>query len=80
MKKKIEIEYSFDKTGAIKTEVVYDMREVVIDVLVALQTSLDGLTQQALTVASENGVAEKDVENYLRTIKIKDLNNGKNSI
>ncbi len=80
MKKKIEIEYSFDKNGAIKIGVVYDMREVVNNVLTALRATLNGLSHQALTVASENGVLEKDMEGYLRTMKMKDLNNGKNSI
>ncbi len=71
MKKKIKIEYSFDNTGAIKTEV--DMREIVFDVLVVLRAALNGLTERGLMVASYSGISEKDVESYLRTITIKDL-------
>ncbi len=70
----IVIKYSIDKSGAMTTKATCDMDAIIIDILTALQFAMDNLSKLSLKAATDRaGLTEKEAENFLRTITIKDL-------
>ncbi len=71
----IVIKYSVDKSGAMTTDVTYDMDSTVLDALVALQLSYNNLSKQATKAVTEDCISEKEVEDCFRATTINDLAN-----